>query len=400
MENTTTEVNNEELTPAVPGNEATPDNPVTTTEQPTETVNLDALSEDERDSYLSIYQNMTDAEIAALPPDMRREYREIKAKLDTPAMQPAEPAETAPEETPETAEPAAEPETAQPDAETEKPSTKISAEEKIRILTEELRKANARYSTLQGKYNAEHKKSKISDTANATSDTPPDEAGTGNNDEKSGTDAEDQALADELGLDVDVAKAIRKSNERHNAELRAEINRLSNAQRDALLDSEVRNACGGLSLDEVGGHPLFSRYARRIKEVKSDGTYGISAAEAIAEAKESGDLRGMANIAAQVVNWMRSIGVWDLDGHLDVKPAEPVNVTTQDTTTKPQAAKPTAATPHVSGGVPNAGQTTRTVEVVEAELDAALARFRRDKSAAGDINRLTRELNTLEAKRQ
>jgi hypothetical protein len=126
----------------------------------------------------------------------------------------------------------------------------------------------------------------------------------------------------------------------------------------------------------------------------------MSAAEAIAEAKASGDLRGMANIAAQVVNEMKTLGVWDLYGHPAAKPAEPVSVTTKETTTKPQAAKPTAATPHASGGVPNAGQTTRTIEVVEAELDAALSRFRRDKSAAGDINRLTRELNALEAKRQ
>jgi hypothetical protein len=106
MENTTTEVNNEEFNPAVSGIEAAPDNPAITTEQKEQTVNLDALSEDERDSYLSIYQSMTEAEIAALPPDMRNEYREIKSKLEAPATQPAE---TAPEETPETAEPEAQP---------------------------------------------------------------------------------------------------------------------------------------------------------------------------------------------------------------------------------------------------------------------------------------------------
>ena len=394
MENTPEVNNNEEFNPAVPGNEATPDNPANTTEQNKPMVNLDALSGDERDSYLSIYQNMSEAEIAALPPDMRNEYREIKKKLEAPATQP-----DAPEETPVTAEPA----TAEPVEETpaaDDTVNQISVDEKIRILTEELRKANARYSTLQGKYNAEHKKSRLSDTT-ANADTPPDEAGTGNdNGNGNKSDTEDQALAEDLGLDVDVLRAIRKSNERQNAELRAEINRLSNAQRDALLDNEVRNACGGLSLDEVGGHPLFSRYAGSIKEVKADGTYGMSAAEAIAEAKASGDLRGMANIAAQVVNEMKALGVWDLYGHPAVQPAAEPAAPAVNTTTTKQEVKPTAATPHASGGVPNAGQTTRTVEVVEAELDAALARFRRDKSAAGDINRLTKELNTLEAKRQ
>lgn len=371
-------------------NNAPPDDQESMKTTTQETVNMDALTDDERDSYLSIYRNMTDAEVAALPPSMRQEYYDIKAKLSAPAETQSEPDNAEPETEPESA-PETESETiAETETANEDQSRKLTDAEKIQMLTEELRKSEARYSSLQGKYNAEVKKSKKQNaTANSdddkTADTP--ENGTGEYETDPG---EDEELAEELGLDVDVAKAVRLISERQNAKLREELSALTANQRNSMLDREIRASTGGLTLDEVGGHPLFSRYAAGMK----DGD-GVTASQAIAEAKAQGDFRSMADIAAQVVSEMKAQGVWDLSGgHSAQYNAEPAKAPESPAAVK-QVAKPSTVTPHPSGGVPK-GQTARTIEQVEAELDAALARFRRDKSAAGDITRLNRELAQLE----
>jgi hypothetical protein len=367
--------------------------------------NLATLTDDERDSYLSIYKGMAEDSVAALPPDMRREYFAIKEKISAAAEVTDAPGDIKSNTEIESVKeqpPAEEPEKIEKAENAPVETTQLSDAEKIKMLSEELRKANARYSSLQGKYNAEVKNRKLNAQSTATNsrsaDTSPEHGETGttdNQDKGNGSEINDEEFAEQHGLDVDVVRSMRELSERNIAELREKMSAISDAQRTALLDREVREATGGLSIDDVGGHPLFARYASGMKDAD-----GVTAAQAIEAAKENGDLREVANIAAQVVQEMQSHGVWNLTGYSQSQqaknePAVKNAPKTADTDTKETAARVTAATPHSSGGVPTA-QTARTIEQVEAELDAALIAFRRDKTLAPKIQQLNREMAQLE----
>lgn len=364
--------------------------------------NLATLTDDERDSYLSIYKGMAEDSVAALPPDMRREYFAIKEKISASAEKTPEPAAEVVENENITS-PGAEEEKEEEEKNTsaDSESQELSDAEKIKMLEEELRKSNARYSSLQGKYNAEIVKKKKNISPHIPSAAEKENADTSDDPETgivSYSTNDDEAFAESHGLDVDVVRAIRELSEMQNADLRDKMSALSDAQRNAILDREIRETTGGMSIDEVGSHPLFSRYASQMKDAN-----GVTAAEAIDAAKKDGNLREVAEIAAQIVREMQAQGTWYLSnrtGYSAAKSSEPAAVNKDagnsvDSATKNVAVKVSSATPHSTGGVPSA-QTARTVDVVEAELDAALSAFRRDKSLAPKIHQLTRELSQLE----
>ena len=356
--------------------------------------NLDVLTDDERDIFNDA-KDMNDGELSALPNYLRSEIEAVRAKA---AVKPAEtkPAEETVSETTTT--------TTEAD-----PENKMDKDDIIRMLTEENRKLTARYSTLQGKYNAEVKHSKSptrKDAAPDNGDTSEELFSETTDSDKTplGSPATDdnevQQFAEKYGVDLDVAKALVGIVAAKTKDLQDQLSEERTHRLDAKFDRALRNHCGGLGLEEIGSHPLFARYADEL--ISSSGN---SAAKDIADAKANFDLDRAAVIVSKVVSAMQSDNVWNIAGYSKAEPAN-VRTTTAPQTSTPnagnnavrnQAVKPSVV-PHSSGNAVNTMQTARSEKDIMEEYKQLEARLRKgDYKAAARMEQLRKEYTKLSA---
>lgn len=268
------------------------------------------------------------------------------------------------------------------------------------LLAEELRASNARYSTLQGKYNSEIRalRAEIERLKSGQPAAPAPAPAPNDGTEKPNGDPapnpapavndkdEDQKLAERLGLDPEVISALRENfmsripktaaDTPGSPDIDDRVAALETERLNADLDAKIRVATGGLSLEQVGSQSLFNYATTKIKNDK-----GVSAAEILAKAHEKFDNDTIASVVATVVQEMKSNGLWeDRPGHfaVPVKPAAPPAAAGNPA---PTPAAPVV--PHVSGVPGNAalGQT-RTVDIVERELDEAIRQVASGNPAA------------------
>lgn len=341
----------------------------------------------------SIVGDLSPAERATLPPDFLDASPAPAAEPENP---PAEPQNAAPENQP----PAAEPGT--PPAEPQDAGDDDGGFDPNTLLAEELRASNARYSTLQGKYNSEIRALRAEierlkagqpaapapapapndGTEKPNGDPAPDPAPAPAENDKD----EDQKLAERLGLDPEVISGLRENfmsripktvaDTPGSPDIDDRVAALETERLNADLDTKIRAATGGLTLDQVGSQSLFNYATTKIKNDK-----GVSAAEILAKAHETFDNDTIASVVATVVQEMKSNGLWeDRPGHfaVPVKPAAPPAAAGNPA---PTPAAPVV--PHVSGVPGNAalGQT-RTVDIVERELDEAIRQVASGNPAA------------------
>ena len=353
----------------------------------------------------SIVGDLSPAERATLPPDVlgtppapaapeKDDDDGNPPPAAEPENPPAEPQNAAPENQP----PAAEPGT--PPAEPQDAGDDDGGFDPNTLLAEELRASNARYSTLQGKYNSEIRALRAEierlkagqpaapapapapndGTEKPNGDPAPDPAPAVNDKD------EDQKLAERLGLDPEVISGLRENfmsripktaaDTSGSPDIDDRVAALEIERLNADLDARIRAATGGLSLEQVGSQSLFNYATTKIKNDK-----GVSAAEILAKAHETFDNDTIASVVATVVQEMKSNGLWeDRPGHfaVPVKPAAPPAAAGNPA---PTPAAPVV--PHVSGVPGNAalGQT-RTVDIVERELDEAIRQVASGNPAA------------------
>ena len=371
----------------------------------------------------AVTSDFTEAELAAMPDDVREDIlaaRGSSAAEPTPASEPT-PTEQNPETPPAVSDSA--PETPPPAAVQSPPDQGATTKSRDNseaavpsldanaLLSEELRAANARYATLQGKYNSEMaalraKLAKYETPAAADPQPPADGDGNPADSAPSTPPAtpdireQDRALADKLGLDPEVVTSLREyfsekmpgataagDNSASMTTMDERVSALEIQRLNADLDVRIRAATGGLTLDEVGNQSLFN-YATTI--VKN--SEGVSAAKALADAHERFDNAAIANITADVVNAMKANGLWeDRPGHFAAPSApKPAAAPAPGTVAKP-ASSAAPVVPHVSGVPAQPGQT-RTADTVERELDAATRRVANgDASAIPLVDKLRDE---------
>lgn len=404
-ENMMTDTNNKDI-------DIVPNNNVIT--PPDAEYNLDLLDGDEQDIFNSA-KDLTDAEIAALPNHLRQEIKNAreKAKVQKTDAVTSTDSSGSPESTDtDTAE------TDTANAETTTVTEDVTEETKsmdtddiIRMLTEENRKLSARYSTLQGKYNAEIKNRKFPDkerNCNAgngdTSDGGElfaDETTDNNTDTvlDSPPDANDvNALAEAYGIDVDVARALSGIVAAQTRKLNEQLAEERTYRLDSMFDQALRSKCGGLGLNEIGNHPLFDRYASEL--ISKSGT---SAAQDIADAKSRMDLDRAATIVSRVVDEMRRENAWNISGY-SMPNSEPgiAKPMISESIAEPAKAEPSAPTvkpsviPHSSGNAATPLQTSRTEKDIMREYNECEARFRKgDFKAAIRMEQLNKEYTKL-----
>lgn len=355
----------------------------------------------------SIVGDLSPAERATLPPDFLDASPAPAAPENDdddgnpppaaePENPPAEPQNAAPENQPPAAEPEtspAEPQDAGDDGGGFDPNT---------LLAEELRASNARYSTLQGKYNSEIRalRAEIERLKSGRPAAPAPAPAPNDGTEKPNGDPapapapapattdqdEDKQVAERLGLDPEVISGLREyfmsrlpktaADTPVSPDINDRVAALETERLNADLDAKIRVATGGLSLEQVGSQSLFNYATTKIKNDK-----GVSAAEILAKAHETFDNDTIASVVATVVQEMKSNGLWeDRPGHfaVPVKPAAPPAAAGNPA---PTPAAPVV--PHVSGVPGNAalGQT-RTVDIVERELDEAIRQVASGNPAA------------------
>lgn len=404
MDETETMNLGEPITESTPVAENAPESAeAVTTAEP----DLSALDEEERSIY-AMSKGMGEAEINTLPPDVRKEILVVREKLNGTA---------------EAVSPAAEVQPSNETAVAETPATTVEAEsapvvdkteEIIRRLTEENRKLNARYESLKGKYNAEVK--------NVRKSEQPVAAGTENNSETPAADSgmsddDIAAFAEAEGIDSDVAitlaKIARKMQENNgqansgiDAATAERVNELYYARQNELFDAAIRRECRNkIGLDEVNTHPLFPSYAKELYDDK-----GISAWDAIIEARNSHDHASAASVINQVFQYMDERDMWDLrssnrhagntaapapDGANPVS-ATAVNGLPADNN---QQVKPSAVTPHSASGVSTTLHTARSIDDVSREYDQLEKQFRRtgDSTLVPRMAQLSKEFGRLAA---
>lgn len=397
-----TETTTEETIPATPVNEEmSADDTINNIPSASEDINatsqaLDTLNDEERGLYESV-KEMSEEEISTMPPSIRQEIADLKAKLADASDAKTDDADAEPQTTVE--------KNTDADTDTEKPAedaekAPVSTDDIIRLLTEENRKLTARYDTLQGKYNAEIKAKKID------SESDPDKAA-GENKPAAEEDAIAKGkaeLAEKYGLDDDVMDAVsdmcalimkhQNINRSIDPVLEQKMRHIVTQQENAEFDRVIRQVCNGISLDDLENHPLL----RSCAEGMADNN-GITAWDAIIEYKNNHDHANAAMVLKQVVDDMDSKGLWDFNGRHSAKPEPPFAAQTQ----KPSSAgqeKPVTAVPHsVSGVGANALQTgNRTLEDVSREYDALDRRFRLgDHSVVPRMTQLSKEFSKLAA---
>jgi hypothetical protein len=279
-------------------------------------------------------------------------------------------------------------------------------------LTEENRKLNARYESLKGKYNAEVK--------NVRKSEPTAAAGTENNSEAptaadSGMSDDDIAkFAEEEGIDADVALTLAKLARRFqnngntssavDANTAERVNELYYARQNELFDAAIRKECGGIGLNEVNTHPLFPSYARELVDEN-----GVTAWDAIIEARNGNDHASAAAIIKQVCDQMDKDDMWNLTSRHTGKSAVSVPAATTVVNTpsagaglpadKPTVVKPSAVTPHSASGVSTTLHTARSIDDVSREYDQLEKQFRRtgDSTLVPRMAQLSKEFGRLAA---
>lgn len=367
---------------------------------------LSALNEEERSIY-AMSKGMGEAEINTLPPDVRKEILTVREKLKgtadvvTPAAEVQPNNETTAVETPATT------------TDAESAPVVDKTEEIIRRLTEENRKLNARYESLKGKYNAEVKNVRKSEQQPAA-------AGTENNSEApagdSGMSDDDiAAFAEAEGIDSDVAITLAKiarkmqgngqANSGIDANTAERVNELYYARQNELFDAAIRKECGNkVGLDEVNTHPLFPSYAKELYDDK-----GISAWDAIIEARNCHDHASAASVINQVFQYMDERDMWDLKSRRHAgntaapapDGANPVSATAVNglPADNNQPVKPSAVTPHSASGVSTTLHTARSIDDVSREYDQLERQFRRtgDSTLVPRMAQLSKEFGRLAA---
>jgi hypothetical protein len=277
-------------------------------------------------------------------------------------------------------------------------------------LTEENRKLNARYESLKGKYNAEVK--------NVRKSEPTAAAGTENNSEAptaadSGMSDDDIAkFAEEEGIDADVALTLAKLARRFqnngntssaiDANTAERVNELYYARQNELFDAAIRKECGSIGLNDVNSHPLFPSYARELVDEN-----GVTAWDAIIEARNGNDHASAAAIIKHVCDQMDKDDMWNLSRHtgksaVSVPAAtNPVSATAVNglPADNNQPVKPSAVTPHSASGVSTTLHTARSIDDVSREYDQLEKQFRRtgDSTLVPRIAQLSKEFGRLAA---
>ena len=357
----------------------------------------------------SIVGDLSPAERATLPPDVLETSPAPAASENDDDGNPtitAEPEDETPAASPE-AVPKNPPTAAEPENPPAEPQDAGNDDDggfdPNTLLAEELRASNARYSTLQGKYNSEIRALRAEierlkagqPAAPAPAPAPNDGTEKPNGDpapasapaSAANDQEEDQKLAEQLGLDPEVISGLRENfmsripkqsaaDTPGSPDIDDRVAALETERLNADLDAKIRAATGGLSLEQVGSQSLFNYATTKIKNDK-----GVSAAEILAKAHEKFDNDTIASVVATVVQEMKSNGLWeDRPGHfaVPVKPAAPPAAAGNPA---PTPAAPVV--PHVSGVPGNAalGQT-RTVDIVERELDEAIRQVASGNPAA------------------
>jgi hypothetical protein len=407
MEN---EVNVNEKNPATPEVEST----ITAPETPENTsvnnntfpelsaADLEKLSPVEQDLYLDA-KEMNPAEIAVMPPNIRKDIENLRNKLTAPAT-----VDDAPKSDVKEADVTQTSETVTAPAETPAEKNELDrTDEIIRRLTEENRKLQARYDTLQGKYNAEVKKPKESASASS--------ADNGGGESADTPAVDDDAYAEELGLDSDIIRAIRRvvkdtnvgNSGKDDSALSAQVAELYAHRQNTLLDAAIRARCGnGIGLHEAGTHPLLPGYASEMVNEN-----GGNAWDDFNAAKDRHDHAAAAAIISQVVKAMEKDGMWNLSRRHSaqstaepaVNSAAPVNgapATVNEKSPSANAAKPSAVVPHNVSGVTNSAlHTGRTAAQAKQEYAALHKRFLGgDSTVLPRMNQLDDEITRLEIK--
>jgi hypothetical protein len=372
---------------------------------------LDVLNDEERDLYNDV-KDLSKMEITMFPPDVRADIRALQDKLtgntaeDTPAPEAEPAADDDPEAKPE-AETKDQEAPADKTTEAVPPADSDNRDEIIRRLTEENRKLTARYDTLQGKYNAEVKavRSPAAHPSESAPEAEPEKSDPAPTAPPSAIDREKLLadLAEKHNLDESVMAALGDvfnalnnfNNPAPGDELTRRVNELYQHQENLAFDQAIKQRCGGLGLHEVGTHPLFRSFADEMFDEK-----GISAWDAIAEAKSRRDHSSAAAIVSQVVNAMQKDGMWNINGRYSVaEPAAvpPASAEASPSGTQPAAAnsdKPSAVVPHnVSGVTANVSHTATIEQLMEryAELEKRLVR-KGDMSVVPAMDKLDAEI--------
>jgi hypothetical protein len=268
----------------------------------------------------------------------------------------------------------------------------MSDAEKISRLEALLRKRDAAYATLQGKYNKEIKL--VRDNQSAAAGDPATGDGTAAESEPSRS----AKYSEKFGIDEDVAKALTEISDDIAQPLKHRISAQESELLSLKMDALLFEKCG-VRKSEVENQPLFDSIAADMVDKNN-----IDALTAIANAKANGDLSEMADIISEVVGVMKERGAWKgSHGHSAIRNAEPAaasNAPAPVQAEKPAAApkaEVSAVTPHSASGVVNtAPHTVRTIEQVEAEYDALEKRRRKgDFSVIPQMDKLSKEYSRL-----
>lgn len=369
---------------------------------------LESLSDEERDLFEST-KELSDIQLGTLPPDLRKQIFDLREKAKgsvTPEDVPENTAAAAPEEqhTPDTSE------------------VIRRLMEANKALTEDNRKLNARYDTLQGKYNAEIKNAKKPETdvpENNPADHPAATDTVKTSTVAGMTDEDIAKFAEDEEIDPEVAQSFAKFARRFmnggnnnnqqggiDADTAEKVKELYHAKQNDLFDAAIRKECGAeVGLNEVGTHPLFQSFAKELYDSE-----GITAWDAIMDARNRHQHSYAAGIIKQVFDKMQSQGMWDLSRHMAksavaVPAAASASTSAVPSTQQPgnespgTDVKPSAVTPHSASGVSAKPlHTGRTLEDVKQKYDALEKRFKRgDTSVVAEMMNLSKEFGRLAA---
>jgi hypothetical protein len=237
----------------------------------------------------------------------------------------------------------------------------------------------------------------------------------GGDDSANAPAVDDDAYAEELGLDADIIRAIRRvvkdtnvgNSSKDDSALSAQVAELYAHRQNTLLDAAIRARGGnGIGLREAGTHPLLPGYASEMVNEN-----GGNAWDDFNAAKDRHDHAAAAAIISQVVKAMEKDGMWDLSRRHSaqstaepaVNSATPVNgapTTVNEKSPSANAAKPSAIVPHnISGVTMNSLHTGRTAAQAKQEYAALHKRFLGgDSTVLPRMNQLDDEITRLEIK--
>ena len=235
------------------------------------------------------------------------------------------------------------------------------------MLLQQLERANQRYHTLQGKYNAEIRASRtnVKNDPSGSSSEDPTAADDG------GTVADDpvRRKAEELGIDPDTAEYIRFVAQQQTNPL-AERMSMAEARR---FDDEIarRLAVRGMSFDPLDRQPMLEEY---MTTAKNEDT-GATALDDYRRALQDGNPDTAAAILANVERLMREGGDWLPIGeparNAVAAPAATPVVSRQDSTEQAKRnpeRRPPVVLPHTKAAP--AADNSPNADALERELDA------------------------------